>query len=354
MSKPLYIVATDIHITADNIDKKKQYLLEMCEKSKELKCEDLLLLGDIFDSRKGQPQKVLNGFTEILLMLNKYYKSILIIAGNHCKSDYCSERSYLDEYQYHPNTKIVDNYYHYKNLNLNHYYHFIPYFEEETTYLSYLNKALEVVKENPTFEHYLFTHIGVRTFLNNSKKEVLNPVVPELFAPFKKVYIGHYHCKSKKLNIQYIGSLNPENFGEDNDKGFMVFYENGSEKYFNLKFIEYHTVTIELDAYSLEEVQNLRNKYTNFKDKIRFVFYGNKSQLNTIDVGFYQSVGIKVEKKRKDIEETLIAASNNQLVVKFDIESIKTEFNDFSTILQLEKEKFELGKQYLNKQLQTI
>jgi len=200
------ILVTDLHLTPSNIHYKKELIIQVIVIAKERNIKEINILGDIFDSRKAQPLATLKGFEDILELLNEWFDKIIMIPGNHDKVDYESEDSYLNLLAYYPKVELIKNFK--CIIEGDNYYHYIPYFKEETKYIEYLTESLIIVEKNKTKKHYLFTHVGIQGVLDNNKDKVENEIQHEYFALYKGVFIGHYHDKSNPYkNIFYIGSL---------------------------------------------------------------------------------------------------------------------------------------------------
>lgn len=355
MKKPLFAQITDLHLTVDNTPVKKRLIEELIRYCQHNGIFQVIVSGDIFDSRKAQPLKALNAWKEILQIFKEASISVTMFPGNHDKVDYESEASYLDVFEHEPGVDLYRDY-GFDYLDDKFQVHYIPFFLEETTYLKYLEKALGQVNDNPEFKHILITHIGVDGVLNNSKETVANPVTRQLFKPFFKVFIGHYHDRCQPAdNIFYIGSSNPNNFGEDNDKGFMVFYNDGSHEYISLPFKKYFKQIIDFDIHDDNHVERLLQSVLEDKKNgddyfIRFEFRGSQEKLRTINTVKFESAGIDVKTKRKDIEDGIIAAAHDEFV-SFDTNGLRKEFDEFCELLGLTDEQKQIGKTYLNEHL---
>lgn len=73
----------------------------------------------------------------------------------------------------------------------------------------------------------LFGHFAVTGSRNNDRSVVENNIKPSSFKDFKKVYLGHYHdYQQVGSNIFHLGSLQQNNFGEDESKGFWMLYDD--------------------------------------------------------------------------------------------------------------------------------
>lgn len=357
MSKfPLFGLFTDIHLTQSNAKQKKELIKQISLNFESLNIEDIFIAGDIFDSRKAQPLESLNSFGEILKDLALRHSNINLIPGNHDKVDYESERSYLDEYEFHPNTNVIDKFYFCQVTKSDEFYiHLIPYFLEETKYIDYLNKSLEIVKKYPKKKHILITHIGIEGVINNDKKTVKSPIVRDLFKHFFKVFIGHYHDRQQVgKNIFYIGSTEPTNFGEDNEKGYMIFYSDGSHKYFPLNFKKYFTFEFDVNKEGVfEDIEIALKTYANHKHFIRFIFKGDLEKLRSIDEKRFEIVGIKVVKKRPDVDKGIVSAQKGEFV-SFDKNSLIDNFGPFCELNNLTKDQIKLGEKYLKQKLEII
>jgi len=97
--------------------------------------------------------------------------------------------------------------------------------------------------------------------------------------------------------------LNPENYGEDNEKGMTIFYPNYSVQFefIKLKFREYHKLTIDLNKITFEELKEKIKQFSNPTDFIRFSFRGDYEKINALDVNMIESAGIDCEIKRKPL-----------------------------------------------------
>ena len=73
---------------------------------------------------------------------------------------------------------------------------------------------------------FIFGHAEIPSFHLNKKIQMQGEYNPKDYQEIKKVYLGHFHCRSSKNNIQYIGNCFSHDFSDVDDyhnKGFMVF-----------------------------------------------------------------------------------------------------------------------------------
>ena len=93
---PLLLLSTDWHLEKNSIEVIKDLVIQKCELALKLGAGTIFLLGDIFDSRKGQELMVLHTFLEILVSITKDSEvSVIILPGNHDKVDSRSESYYI-------------------------------------------------------------------------------------------------------------------------------------------------------------------------------------------------------------------------------------------------------------------
>lgn len=336
------IVTTDWHIEQDNHSLISDLTDQLICEGKEKGIDLILITGDIFESRRAQPLANLSFFGSLLEKFASHGMKVIAIPGNHDKVDLDSPLSYLSEFQYHPNFIVVSEY---EKMDIGgHCFHFLPYFKEDTTYLSYIPKiSLDKNKKN-----VLFTHVAVSGVKNNDRTEVANNVKLGMFAGFHSVFVGHYHNKSKiGKNIYYFGSLYPRDFGEDQNKGFLVLNDDLSFDEFGLDFPKFLKVKIDANVVSIKEIDKLIGQYQDSKDHVRFSFSGKSSKLKSLDENKFKSVGIDVEFKQEDVEKAISDVESGEIVY-FDKEQIYKEFDKFC-------EQNELGSRHIGlKYLKTI
>src|SRR5690606_9186694 len=96
MKKPIALILTDTHLKPDNISLVENIFDQAIAKCKELKIDTILHGGDWFNSRTGQPLSVLKATQRIIDKFKDNKIMVAIIAGNHDRTDYDSEDSFLD------------------------------------------------------------------------------------------------------------------------------------------------------------------------------------------------------------------------------------------------------------------
>ena len=208
---------TDIHIFGrNNSEIFSNYFLGFFENTffpflVENEIKDIICLGDMFDTRKHANFKIYKQWRdEFFPRLNEY--NVTLILGNHDvfhreSLEINSPSLLLSEYN---NIRIIDS--PKKEGN----FLFLPWIikenEEETIKLIESSKA-----------QYVFGHLELNGFLHEGivSEKGLDPAI---FKKFKHVFSGHYHSKSSKGNISYLGSPYQITFGDyGQERGFHIF-----------------------------------------------------------------------------------------------------------------------------------
>lgn len=315
MRKASFIIATDFHLTGSNIELKWVVLKKLIEACKSNKVKTLLLGGDIFTSRSSQRLDVLIAWKDMVKELADSGINVISIGGNHDKTNLNDTISYLNLYEGEGFEVVKESGLYDIDGNT---VALLPYFlEADGTYSKKLEKLTGKLKtsKNGKFT-YLVTHVATDKAVTNGGKLIENEVKLSLFSKFDKVFVGHFHNKMKVgKNVYYIGSTDPSNFGEDNEKGFTVVYDDGSHELVNSEVIEYHKKDIDVDKVQPKDVIKLAEKMNPNKYKrVRFVLQGESANINKIDVMALKRLGVDVKKKDtrivvKDHEEVKIGTT---------------------------------------------
>ena len=283
---------TDTHLKKDNFDLNYNIFKQACELCVERRINMIIHVGDIFTVRTGLTLEVLLGFVEIMNMIKSYGIDILAIAGNHDKSNLSDRSSFLDVFESwglevcHSETEIRFG----KNV-----INFLPYFPEDTVYLQKLN----IINENAEINkrpRILVTHASINGVKNNDGSKVDNELKTNLFKHFELVFVGHYHNRSKvSKNIHYIGSAMPQNFGEDNDKGFVILKEDLTFHTYKPNFPHYYTFEFDADDENFKkDIEVSYKEHKDSKDHIRFKISGSQENLEKFDKSKFLESGIIV------------------------------------------------------------
>lgn len=356
MKKPITLLLTDTHLHSGNIPLVTDIWNQAIEKCLELNIKKISFTGDFFTSRKGQELAVDDAGRKIIDKVEQSGLEMDAIPGNHDKTDLESESSYLDEYSSRRNINIIRNY-HWQGYDNDVILHYLPYFKENGSYPERLNKIIKNIidlnngddlkkgSKVPEYKHILLTHIAVNGVRNNDGSKIDNDLSGTLFSHFYKVFTGHYHNKSFiEPNIHYFGSSCQTNFGEDDQKGFTILFDDGSDEFIQSKFPKY--VKVVFDVNDEKAIKAAEKEHKNSDDKVRFVFEGEEADLKKINKEKLSSLGIEAT----FIKDSAVPLDNNGLLekasnVSFDRSNIMDAFSTFCEMKHIEDRS--VGEEYL-------
>lgn len=322
MRKAVAILVNDVHLDKSNGELVRDIFHQLQTLAKKECVEDIIIGGDVFTNRSGQPLTCLTTWKDIVDDMYEKEIRLHIIPGNHDKTDADDERSYLDIYSHcnlYRNAQIV------KIRGVE--FVMVPYFKDE----KWLSEWQEVdTQRSGNCPAILITHIGFDGVHNNDGSVVSSEIKPSMFQDYSKVLIGHYHNASQLgKNVFYTGSAYQNDFGENiTDKGFTVIYNDGSIKFVASHFPKYIKQIIAAD--DKESLQNLLENYDGETyDHIRFVFVGKKTDCQKINIAEIQGkYGIDCKFLTKECNEA-IEISENDSVLCYDKKAVMKDFFKF-------------------------
>jgi exonuclease SbcD len=196
-------------------------------------------------------------------------------------------------------------------------------------------------------KHILLSHTAINGSVNNDGSKVECGISVGDFKQWDLVLLGHYHNQQQVgSNIFHIPSIQQNNFGEDNQKGFTVVYSDGSFELFLSKFKQYEKVVIDFDKTSKKQLDTIIKQHSNNDKFVRLDFVGSSDKIKSLNKEELIALGFDVKIKVKEVEQTIEFAEEE--VKNHTKESITEEFKLFCK----EKNKdFKTGMVYLNKKL---
>lgn len=331
----LTVISSDWHIKLNNIDRIVDLIQQKIDLAKKLETTNLICLGDVFQSRQAQPLSVLKCFEYVLNLIDRAGMVLYCIAGNHDKINYSSEDSYLDQYQWHPALKLIRNILTFRMGDFD--LHFIPFFEE-SLWCECFGELLESSLGLPhggefTGKDILLSHQAISGSMNNDGTKIENSLRPLMFKGFFKVFLGHYHNQQQMgENIFHLPSLQANNFGEDNEKGFTVLYDDGSHELVISTFSEYCTIKINLDKINELELNDIKRDAAILIEEsganVRFKFEGSEDKVQAIKSEEFTTFGIDVKKEYRTIVKSIEKAETGE-VITYDNKTILRKFDIF-------------------------
>lgn len=319
------LIYTDFHLQLSNLDSVKEIMKEAIQIANSKGVSTHIWLGDVFDSRISQRQELLNGLTSIIEMFDQADHRILAIPGNHDKTNYSSYNSFLDEYRYHPSFTLIDqlDFFSIKNISC----YFIPFLEESL----WMEEFKSGGNYKNTSKQVLFTHTAFDGSINNDGTKVECKIKPSLFKNFDAVASGHYHNYQEiGDNIFHLGSLQQNNFGEDDNKGFWLMNDK----------LEFHLIkpksgqrfvkmSLDLDDVSKKQAEKLISKFEeeNKGCRMRIEITGDSALVKAFESAPIKAKGIDIKRKYKEVEDTDVEI--NEEVEKVSLDDVKSKFQSF-------------------------
>lgn len=297
--------------------------------------ETIIWLGDIFDSRTSQSQELLTLMDSILNMYYLAGLTVHCISGNHDKTDYGDDKSFLTVFKYHPNFHL------HEELEMSvfgrYQFWFMPFYRQDV----YLEK-FQTCK--PVGQCVLFSHTAIQGSINNDGSKVESSIKASLFKGFEKVFLGHYHNRQQPAkNIFHLPSVQQNSFGEDEDKGFTVLYDDLSFDFVKSVFKPYKEIVVDARTVTPEELAELSKSSVDGVN-LRLTFTGDKQAVKKIDRKKFTAVGISVQVKYDDVNvdevdehQNIIAMTGTSIAEKFE-EFCKEKGYDYIKGYELLKE----------------
>lgn len=346
---PIAVILTDTHLDQSNIEVNKSIYQQAIDFLIDNGLSTLIHMGDIFDSRKSQSQKVLIAFDQILQNLQSNGIRMIAIPGNHDKTDYDSAESFLSPFSGKSNFvlikrgKIVNkSFISNNNEDLQMWIGFLPYFSNDI-YLSELENIKKEMHENEIEKlDILITHIDIDGAVMNNGQKIESSIKTKHFNFVNNVYIGHYHDKMSWSNIHFLGASMQHNFGESSEKGMYILYDNGSVEFISLDFPKYIKYEVDIKSLSSKDIKDLEEEKNNGKDYIRVVLVGEEQDVKSFNIQRLKQIGVDVKLKVPEIEEKEL----QKIVKPFTLQTLNQQFAKFCKEKKIDHKK---GMQYFNK-----
>ena len=336
MRQAYYLLMNDLHVSVNNIAEFRKNWQEAFEVCKEYDITHVVIGGDIFTAQASQTLPVLMAVHEMFTFGLAQGIHFDVAAGNHDKVDKDDFNSYCHLYVYN-DVNIIDDYdifYSGKCVLA-----VMSYFPENGSFKKHLDELIEELEEmDEVSSTTLYIHEGVQGALGGLVLDTECPV--EWFKDFKQVLCGHYHnrIKIKDSNIEYIGSSRQNNFGEDEEKGYTILYNDGTTEFVkNEANTRYRTIEFEYDD-DIEPIDDPRYK-------TRLILNCTSEQSKTIDKSKLIALGYnKVELKTEKVKS--VRVKDTDIDQRYDKNGIKKEYKNFCNTKEIEPD---LGLKYLDK-----
>lgn len=336
---PCALCANDLHVSKDNISDFQKNWNEMLQICEERGINQILIGGDLFQSRAAQTLSVLMAVHQALDKADASGSGIEITLanGNHDKVDQEAILGYCHIFGKHPNVFVVDDFSVVEFGKVAVYV--MSYFPEEGSFTEKLDLAIGSLERGKF--NILYCHEGI----NGGLSQPHNKELPaNIFEPFDKVLVGHYHDRNKipGTNIEYIGGSRQHNYGEDVQKGYTIIYSDGSTEFVQNQV---NTRFYTLEVSSVEEAKELLKDKPQNDSRIKMRITCPSDQAATIDKEALLELGAT---KVEIVSETANSfAQVADFDAKYDKAGLKEEYSRFCK--QKEIADVQLGLDYLDK-----
>ena len=345
MKQVIAVLANDLHVSKDNIsefNKNWDELLDVCSKTD--CCWDIVIGGDLWESRPGQTLNTFLAVKQAILKATTKYDFLLTIAeGNHCKVNQEEIEGWSHIFSEYKNVEVVDVYKLMRWEGTKQCLGVMSYFPEQGSFTQHLNEFKAYIQKASVnlSDVTLYIHQGIAGGIGGYVADTDLPT--DLFDEFKQVLVGHYHNRIHipDTNIYYIGSSRQKDFGEDEAKGYTLFYDDGSFEFVENK-VNIRYKNIELNAKELETINldELSDPSYKVKLKVKCDAKDKKKVDRNALLGMgFNRVEIIEQKKKETVQQSSIDE-------KYDTNTIKKEYADFCAKEDIDPE---LGETYLNK-----
>lgn len=341
---PCALLINDIHVSKDNIPEFQLNWNEALDVCNRHGIEEIIVGGDMWLSRSSQTLSTIMAVRQAILKATKQNIFVVIAEGNHCKVDQEAVEGYSHAFSDYNNVEVIDDYAIY-DLSDDVVLYVMSYFPEKGSftkrYEAMLKDGFDTTKKN-----LLYIHEGINGGLAVPSDDELPA---QMFKAFDAVLVGHYHNRKKidGTKIEYIGASRQHNFGEDEEKGYTILYEDGSYEFVkNQVNTRYKVLDIDIADMTEEFMQELQQIKQDGRYKVKVRISCKSKEAQTIDK--QRLVDSGASKIELVTEQTQVHVTEGQSISKkFDKNGIKQEYSDFCESRNIAN--VELGLQYLDK-----
>lgn len=341
---PCALLINDIHVSKDNFPEFQRNWDEALEICKKQDIPEIIIGGDLLQSRSSyQTLDVLLAVRQAIIKATNAGLELTIAEGNHDLVDQEAILGYCHVFSEYPHVYVVDDYVS------------IDYSDNVTLYVmsyapesgSFTNRLKDIIDNDfdRNKHNILYIHEGIKGGLAMPSDDELPT---KIFKDFDTVLVGHYHnrCKIKGTSIEYIGASRQHNFGEDEEKGYTILYDDGSYEFIkNESNTRYKVIDLALQDVDNHLIEELSDIKSNGKYKVKARINCSATDVQNIDKQKLLEAGAaKVEiVTKKTIAKSIEAHSLDR---KFDKTGIKQEYESFCSEKVIDSS---MGLQYLDK-----
>ena len=340
---PCALLINDIHVSKDNIPEFQKNWGEALDICKERKIPEIIIGGDLWQSRSSQTLDTLLAVRQAVIKATHQGIELTIAEGNHDLVDQEALLGYSHIFSEYPHVNVIDDYTaidYSDNLVL----YVMSYFPENG---SFMERLMDLINNDFDKDKYnvLYIHEGINGALSVPSNDELPT---KLFKDFDAVLVGHYHnrCRIKNTNIEYIGSSRQHNFGEDEEKGYTILFDDGSYEFVkNQVNIRYKVIDLSISDINKDFIEKLNDINADGRYKIKTRVNCSSTDVKNVDKQKLLEAGAaKVEIITEQVD--VKAVKGQSFDKKFDKSEIKTEYESFCSEKLINSK---MGLEYLDK-----
>lgn len=346
--EPVVVILKDTHLHESNIETNISIFQQAIDFCVDNQIKNIVHLGDVFHSRKSQPQIILTIFEQLLDNIASADLHMICVVGNHDKTDYESKDSFLSPFKHHPALSLIEET-GYERLQSasghNICLAFASYFTDNiyTAKVQELNTFVEAwLADIGETQCVMCTHIGVNGAVMNNGTKVESGVKTSLFKQYKEVWIGHYHDGHSWSNIRYLGASLQHNYGERDGKGFDVVFSDYSTQLVPLEYPRYIKYEVDVNTLTQKDIDDLKEEKSNSNDFLRVVLVGEEKDVKAYNIQALKQAGVDVQMKIPEIEISELQTR----IEPFTTSTLLEQFKSFCETNELDHTR---GLEYFNK-----
>jgi DNA repair exonuclease SbcCD nuclease subunit len=315
--QPLALISNDWHIDADDYQEVEEIIEQKIHHCMENGISKAIIAGDVFNSRKSQPEPNLTCLSRILQRFASEKIELYIIPGNHDKLGYEGDSSYLTAFKHHPGVTLFETpgVVSFGEVKIG----FLPYYQGST----YVDKLAKVPECD-----VLISHQGMEgsKYLGKIMQSEIKPV---MFKRFKLVLLGHFHNYHEiNSHIIHMPSIQPRSFGEDSLKGFTTLYDDLTFEIIPSHTKKYTTIEVELNKDNMKEfIEQVKSSEMSPRDLVRLSITGDEEIIKSLPKDMLIRQGFFLKTTIKEIQSS--AEITQEDISKHTEESIKEKFKIF-------------------------
>lgn len=331
----------DLHISKDNISEFQKNWHEALDICKEKDIYDIVIGGDVFTARAAQTLSVLLAVSKCYLEAANRGFNLTIAEGNHDLVNQELLEGYNHIFAPYKYVDVVDDFKVLQWEDCDYALAIMSYFPERGSFYKRLEELKDKLKSNGVelSQTILYIHEEINGCLGNF--DTGNSCEISWFDGFKDVLVGHIHNRLfiSGTSIEYIGSSRQNSFGEDEEKGYTVLYDDGSHEFIKNE-VNIRYKNIEVDYKDLDKVEPETDK----RYKVKLKVHCTDAQTKLVDK---KALLCKVSKVELLTEKTkAVEVNESDINVKFDKSSIISTYVEFCNEKEVDSK---LGIEYLKK-----